>query len=337
MSSPNTNTDEVLHITCGDCAANALRQSPVDGEILVWHDPVLEGELRIHDGDEVYRQVRAQHFVKQKYVKEYGEALAGLEARHRKLNGAGGYDEVVLWFDACLFDQSILLQVMDRLSLLELPDTRLSLLCVGDHAEIDRYLGLGQLSSEQMAALYPSRHEITAAEMTLARAAWQALTASDPRDIQRLAEGDCSPLPYLEDALHRRLEMFPSTVNGLSRLEQEILRAVAGGAHEPMAIFRAVQDMEDRPWFGDIMVWERIDAMAEDRVPLLEVNGPGPLKRPLWEQPQPVEDRHIECTDAGRDVLAGKADRIKLSGIDLWLGGVHLNGNDAHHHLPHGP
>ena len=29
-------------------------------------------------------------------------------------------------------------------------------------------------------------------------------------------------------------------------------------------------------------------------------------------------------TDAGRAVLAGKADRVELLGIDRWLGGTHL-------------
>ena len=34
----------------------------------------------------------------------------------------------------------------------------------------------------------------------------------------------------------------------------------------------------------------------------------------------------FELTGAGRDVLAGSADRLRLCGIDRWLGGVHLAG-----------
>jgi hypothetical protein len=37
----------------------------------------------------------------------------------------------------------------------------------------------------------------------------------------------------------------------------------------------------------------------------------------------------VAITDAGRDVLAGRADRVELLGIDRWLGGTHLNGADA--------
>ena len=32
-------------------------------------------------------------------------------------------------------------------------------------------------------------------------------------------------------------------------------------------------------------------------------------------------------TNAGREVLAGRLDRIAISGLDRWYGGVHLQGN----------
>ena len=35
----------------------------------------------------------------------------------------------------------------------------------------------------------------------------------------------------------------------------------------------------------------------------------------------------IGLTDAGRDVLGGRADRVRLCGIDRWFGGVHLSGH----------
>jgi len=34
-------------------------------------------------------------------------------------------------------------------------------------------------------------------------------------------------------------------------------------------------------------------------------------------------------TDTGREVLAGRADQVRLNGINRWLGGVHLVGNEA--------
>jgi hypothetical protein len=40
-------------------------------------------------------------------------------------------------------------------------------------------------------------------------------------------------------------------------------------------------------------------------------------------------DRYV-LTDAGKQLLAGHADWVKLSGgIDIWLGGVHLEGAES--------
>jgi hypothetical protein len=37
----------------------------------------------------------------------------------------------------------------------------------------------------------------------------------------------------------------------------------------------------------------------------------------------------VTITDVGRQVLEGRADHVKLNGIDRWIGGVHLAGNEA--------
>ena len=37
----------------------------------------------------------------------------------------------------------------------------------------------------------------------------------------------------------------------------------------------------------------------------------------------------IAIAAAGRDVLAGRADHVRLNGIDIWRGGVHLAGSDT--------
>ena len=37
----------------------------------------------------------------------------------------------------------------------------------------------------------------------------------------------------------------------------------------------------------------------------------------------------VTITEAGRSVIEGRADHIELNGIDRWLGGVHLKGDNA--------
>ena len=43
------------------------------------------------------------------------------------------------------------------------------------------------------------------------------------------------------------------------------------------------------------------------------------------------EDPHrdtVAITTAGREVLAGRADHVRLNGVDVWRGGVYLSGSD---------
>jgi len=49
--------------------------------------------------------------------------------------------------------------------------------------------------------------------------------------------------------------------------------------------------------------------------------------RELTSCPNPlvsIDSDEARITDAGREVLSGRADHIELNGIDRWIGGVHL-------------
>ena len=319
----------LLHIHCGDHSADILRQGSVGGEVMVWHDPVLEGPVPGRVSDQEYREVRARFFVDQQYTKSYEGALQGLTARHDKLAQAKNYAEVVLWFDACLFDQTIMIHLIEKLAQTDTGNAKTSLICVGEHPEFKRFVGLGELNPAQMAALFPGRHEITPAEKELAVKAWKAFSSDNPRAIEDLLQQDCSALPYLADALKRHLEQYPSVTNGLNRLQREALEVVASGMNKLGQIFSEVSQKEERPFFGDTILWECLDEMAGGNAPLLKIDGPGPLKSPLWEPIQKIERWSVALTSTGQDVLSDNADFVKLNGIDRWLGGVHLQDLEA--------
>lgn len=313
-----------LHIHCGDCSADTLRKSEVPGEILVWHDPVLEGPVPSEVNDDEYRRLRARHFVSQQYVQNFARALAGLEDCEKTLEKLDRFDEVILWFDACLFDQSIMVRIMDKLIKVEKGNCKFSLICIGEFPGFKKFKGLGELNPEQMASLFPTRKEITTEQFYLASKAWNALGSENPRDLESMLQEDCSCLKYLAESIRRRLEMYPSVNNGLNRMQQAALTAIAGGIHGLMGIFKAVSDIEPRPFFGDIMLWECLQDMADAETPSVKITGPGPIKQPLWDPLKDLGRWQVQITETGRDVLAGKLDWIDLNGLDKWLGNVHL-------------
>ena len=325
-----TDNLKYLHIHCGDASAQPLRNSSIPGDVHVWREIYVEGPVPGNVSDEEFRKVRA-HFLSNSMNLDitYEGVLQGSNARYRMLAEAGKYDEVILWFDSCMFDQTIMIHLIDLCSRQKWADTKLSLIC------IDR--GLGELSMEELVALMDICHEITQEEVNLAHNAWEAFTAADPKAVETILKGDCAALPYLKDALFRHLEQYPSVRNGLNRIQNQILQAVVDGAPKLGQIFKVVSDMEERPFLGDTSLWSNIDELAEKKVPLLKLDGPGRLADhinpdpELYDSPSLKDLRRwdISITDAGAAVLAGKQDFIQLNGIDRYLGGVYLLGPEA--------
>jgi hypothetical protein len=313
----------MLHIHCGDSSAKIMKMSGLPGEVIVWCDMVCEGPLPGDMPDAARRAIRA------KYVSDSTRgALASqtVVERFRKEDEAlekfSEHDEAVLWFDACLFDQSILVRQLDWFSRRDLGKTKLSLVCVGEFPGMERFCGLGDLMPKELASLFDKRHEVTAAEKELARQAYAALRSPDPTAIEKVREDNTSVLPYLDDALMRYLQQYPSVRNGLNRLQNSALKAVATGHFQLVDIFVQIDHREDRPFVGDTTLWQCLDGMASGRHPLIFVNGPGRL--PLWNPPRNLAAWEVLVTETGIEVLEGKKDWIELNGINRWMGGVHL-------------
>ena len=148
-----------------------------------------------------------------------------------------------------------------------------------------------------MRELWPLRHTVTAAEYALGAAAWKAFAAGDMAAIQGLLAGDTSALPFLAGALRRHLQQLPSVENGLSRTERQILEIAAEGGHTFRTLFPALAAREERIFLGDDRVRDWIRRLVECRTPLLAVEGDV-----------------YRVTDAGREVLAGRADHVELNG-----------------------
>jgi hypothetical protein len=316
----------MLHITNGDSAGETLGASGVPGEVLPWRDILHEGPVPPGFSLGDLSEVRARFIVDAGFGGAYDDVLTGFRQRDAALARCAEHKEVALWFEHDLYDQLHLLQLLDWFAGQDRSATRLSLICIGAFAGHPIFYGLGQLSPAELASLFPSRHTVTDAEMALARAAWQAFRSPDPTALEEVLSGDTSALPFLRAALRRHLEDFPSTENGLSRTERELLEVILARAQTPHAIFGAWQAREDAPYMGDTPLWAHLHRLGDGPQPLVALTDGGVFRLPR-EAPNPAQfaAQHVTLTDAGRAVLAGRADHLALNGIDRWLGGVYLH------------
>jgi hypothetical protein len=292
----------MLHVTNGDAAAEVIRASEIGGEVLPWRDVLHDGPVPAGLSLPELGVVRAECIASGGWgpAEELRREFAQRDAT---LGDYASHHEVVLWFEHDLYDQLQLIQLLGFFADAELGGTRLSLVCGAE------YLGLS--TPGRLAARFAERQPVTEAQLALGRAAWAAFRAPDPREVERIIAGDTAALPFLGAALVRLLEQYPSTRNGLSRTEQQALEAIDGGARTVREAFAAHQRREEPIWLGDSSFAKYLEALADGDRPLLSLNG------------------SVELTEDGRAVLAGREDRVRLSGIDRWLGGVHLAGRDV--------
>ena len=313
----------MLHVHNGDSSANVLKESGLGGEHLVWREALIEGPTPAGLTPDEWRAVRARHLA-ETYGLKFDECFEDLRGQEEALACFPEHEEVVLWFEHDLFCQAMLLYLLDWFSRRELGRTRLSLVCVGEFPGVGDFRGLGQLSPAQMASLFDTRHRVAEEELRLAARAWRAYCAPDPRALQDLLADDTSALPFLKPALRAHLERFPSTRNGLGRVENLALELVAEGNQDFRALFAAFGRRAPLYGLGDAQLWLVMKRLLKAPRPLLssDVDADRP------PTPETLADASFALTDEGRAVLAGGADFVGQGGTDYWLGGVHLS--DTH-------
>ncbi len=306
----------ILHVANGHSTTGLLETSVVPGRTMVWADPLSDGPVPGNVSDDELLRIRAAFLAgTPEDVEEIAADMSGWRAA---IDDDSSYDELVLWFEHDLFDQLNLIQLLTHLGAraLSKPVTMVS---IGTFAGHPNFKGLGELSPEDLAALFATRQPITPEQLALAPRAWSAYRSPDPRAIEALLSTDTSALPFLAAALGRHLEEFPSEADGLSRSERRLMELALDRPVDIHQAFPRMHEGESAYYMSDMSFFDVANALAIATPPLLIIN----LAHPKGSE-MPVGT--LELTAQGRDVLLGRADRLRLCGIDRWLGGVHLEG-----------
>jgi hypothetical protein len=296
-----------LHISNGD--ATDVPGTGLARRVVYWRDILHEGPVPDVAPAEL-RRIRADYLTGYHGV-ERAEVMRQFTERDQALE-ANRDGEYVLWFEADLYDQLQITEILDRLAGLGVPAGHITLICIGEHPGIARFGGLGELTAGQLRELPHTNAcaRLTPAALELATRAWAAFRAPTPEGLGAIAATRLGELRFLGEAFDRLSREYPATRDGLSLTERRVLAAVG-----------RAWARETRPFMGDSTCFSRMDRMAAGPYPLLRLDPPG----------RPVDrTTGVQLTGTGARVLAGQADQIALNGIDRWIGGVHLQG----HHVP---
>lgn len=317
----------MLHIVNGDSVGDKLKQGVVQGDILVWREVYPAGPVFADMAEPDNRSARAL-YLEQSMGIPRSDYIRISETQERQLREFRQYQEIVLWFEHDLFDQTMLCYLLHWLSKQQLGGTKLSLLCIGAFPGIERFRGLGQLSVQQMETLSGTWQTIGQRELGLGRAVWEAYASPDPTKLMDLLQGDTSALPFVQEAFEAHLARLPSVGSGLGLVERTTLEKVQSGIASPVKLFQHVGDELHMLGMGDLEYWHHLARMAEQPHPLLHIEGLTGF--PGFSNPEPsFRDCIITLSALGRRVLDGEEDWIAAQGIDEWYGGVHLQGHSV--------
>ncbi len=286
---------KTLHITSGDIAGKSLREAGLTGEVFVWHDILYDGPRQPGWPDEDILNARAlflEEFTGGGLRRDF--VLETLRGQYQKVKEAVFCESIVLWFDACLFDQSMLAHILTCLHLKGI--RRVDLLCVDGFPGIEPFNGLGQLNLEQLASLYGNRSPVTDAQFRFAAFVDRAFATQDAALFAELADTTEAPLPWVPAAVRRWQQELPSPSTGFGRLEALALAAIRSGCDTPGRIFASVAAADTPPQFwGDTTLWAKINGLADREPPLVRIEGPAQKRLPQWESPLSLEDFTIKA------------------------------------------
>ena len=273
-----------LHISSGDCANASLSKSGIEGEFFVWHDILYDGPVRDAGipSDAALQERAAFLEAETGGGLSFDSIFTMLQEQYRKLQTTVAQNRpIVLWFDACLFDQSMLAHVL--MCLHHFQAKSVQLLCIDSHPGIDPFHGTGQLRPEHFATLYPQRHEVTPEEYDFAIRVDTAFATYNRTEFHTLATLSHTSLPFIPKAVQRWLDDNPDSETELGKLDTLILQTVRQGVTNPVQIFKTVSEAVTPPqYWGDATLWKKINCLADRQ--LLAITGP--LTRlPQWESP----------------------------------------------------
>jgi len=213
---------QTLHITNGNNLTDYLQELDVKGEILTWEEMLCEGPLVETIDSELFLNTRKE-FLNNTYDIEIDESEFKEELN--KLNNPEQYSEIVLWFEYDLFCHINLIGIISLLhqKKINLP---LYLVCSGRIKGEVGLKGLSELKPEQLIKHYREKVKLTKGDISLAITLWNTYCGKDHNLLKPYIVKKSSFM-YLSSCLKAHLKRFPDSKNGLSVLEENILKIIS--------------------------------------------------------------------------------------------------------------
>lgn len=254
-----------LHIVNGDCTAEILRKTTLDGDILVWREMLCEGPICKEVGSDDFWMNRYDFFQKELGVSKleyFDKSIKEIV----QLEDISSYSEVVLWFEFDLFCQVNLMALCSYLLQNFRKDIGYKLVCTGWVKGKDRLQSLSDFKLNEFEALYDNSLNISKSNLEFAEQCWSIYAENN---IEKLKEFNFnkqrSKFVYFQKAIDQHLLRFLDE-NGMNQINNKILEIIN---NEPLTEKDIVRNLliwqadETVYGFGDLQYFQYLNKLKK--------------------------------------------------------------------------
>ena len=242
------------HILNGDCLAEQLKETNIQGQIIICSECLVEGDL---GGDTLsqFWDTRANYIAKTYNTTPddyYKKCVSGFEA----IINLPGDSEVCLWFENDLFCQANMWFII-------------SLLNRGQNHKIFRvfpvienndhlWKGFRSSTSQMLEQAYNSKVPFTNDDLILGESLWNAFQTSDFKQLSRLSLEQSHCFQYLAEVCQAHIDRFPADKSP-GRPEREVKDIMQGNSKDFQTVFSEFSDRQGIYGFSDLQVKRMFD------------------------------------------------------------------------------
>ncbi|WP_417668468.1 DUF1835 domain-containing protein [Roseibium sp.] len=288
-----------LHIRCGNDIEAGLKRAGFDGDFLMFADPICQGP--VSEGTSSLEE-RARFIAGEYPGQDEGDNLKGLLDAQNRLEAAGKYGRITLWFEHDPYDQLLLAKVLMQLKKTGADRRKVELVSLNRFPGISKFIGIGQLSPAALRHMFDQRVPVPDAAYVEGQEVWHALAAASPMPLFEFGKNRSQTFPYMVGAITRYLKELPDSHTGLSFTETCALKILHDGPLPWGKIFaRFMQDIDPLPYHGDLMFLGTLLRLRDAKEPAIS-SADSDFSPGNWGKTT------FSLTNTGQALLSGEKD-----------------------------
>ncbi|MDY7396211.1 DUF1835 domain-containing protein [Aureibaculum sp. 2210JD6-5] len=256
--------NKTLHILNGDSTAEILKQTSIEGDIVVWREMLCEGPICNEVGSDEFWLQRYRYFKNELGVPKL-EYFDKTIKEIIKLEDVSLYDEIVLWFEYDLFCQVNLMAACTYLLESYSKSVNNYLVCTGREKNKEQLQTLADYPPESYPKLLEDRIKLSRNNLLFAKECWEMYVENDLKKLKEFNFNQQPKFAYFQLAMDQHLERF-SKSNGLNQIQQKILEVIDENKLDKNGIVKKMlkwQRKETVYGFGDLQYFNYLDKLKE--------------------------------------------------------------------------